>query len=153
MSDFRFLPDERLTKLVQTKLLPSDRRRLLEIRDELRAAGQDVSESSLAREFLRRGIREYRQQHPADRGRVLTEGGMMNLSVPEDVPDEQHFTVDELAELWACGQTYVRERIADGSLSYTDFGTKGRRAPRVPASSAREFVRLRTVPSSKRGSG
>lgn len=56
---------EPLSVLVQTKLLPSDRARLRRMVAERQAGGQDVTESSVARELLREGMRAYRE----DRGK------------------------------------------------------------------------------------
>lgn len=51
------------------------------------------------------------------------------------------YTVAELAELWACGKTFVYDEIAAGRLATVQFGRGDRNKFRINEADAADWVR------------
>lgn len=62
-----FAAPERLTVHVQTKLMPTEQQRLVQIRDELHAQGHtDITLSAIVRTFILAGMQQYRADQAQD---------------------------------------------------------------------------------------
>lgn len=62
-----FTTPERLTVHVQTKLMPTEQQRLVQIRDELHAQGHtDITLSAIVRTFLLAGMQQYSANQTRD---------------------------------------------------------------------------------------